>query len=142
MRCGKCVKFPSCSDDGSKNCGSQTFWPACSALVKNLNFHFLQQIGGPPKKKFNSKLLRKRKVGKQTRTFAGKATLYFFFFGFSYHRSMLNGSVSLCQDAIVFVVGPQSFKCELHSAFVAFAVLLFCRMEGSPERGKEAGKVN
>jgi len=48
MRCGKCVKFPSCSG-GSKNCGSKTFWPACSALVKNLNFHFLQQIGGPKK---------------------------------------------------------------------------------------------
>lgn len=31
-----------------KKCSWKTFWPACSALVKNLNFHFLQQIGEQP----------------------------------------------------------------------------------------------
>lgn len=74
MRCGKCVKFPSCSDGSGKKCSWKTFWPACSALVKNLNFHFLQQIGEQP---FAAE---KKKSGKANADFCLRE---FFFFCFT-----------------------------------------------------------
>lgn len=57
-----------------KKCSWKTFWPACSTLVKNLNFHFLQQIGEQP---FAAE---KKKSGKANADFCLREFFFFFCF--------------------------------------------------------------